>query len=206
MAPGSVVQVFNDQGQLLYYFGQKGAGPWEFQLPSGLQIDSSDRIYVVDSYNRRVQIFHYTAVRQAVRGSSAMKSVAAIFMLALLIAPAAYAQQPQADTLGMHNLTPGSGASVYLSSGPGGCAFCHPPHSGIGGISGLWNQKFSSAVYDPYNSTTYHQTGNTQPPLGVTSSLCLSCHDGTVAMGTNQAYGQAGTSGSWAPGDTFGRT
>jgi len=53
------VQVFDSQGRLLYYFGQRGTGLGEFQLPAGLQIDNNDRIYVVDSYNRRVQIFRY---------------------------------------------------------------------------------------------------------------------------------------------------
>jgi len=33
-----------------------------FQLPAGLQIDNQDRIYVVDSFNRRVQVFHYYGV------------------------------------------------------------------------------------------------------------------------------------------------
>jgi DNA-binding beta-propeller fold protein YncE len=53
------VQVFNEQGQLLYYFGGRGTGAEQFQLPAGLQIDKHDRIYVVDSFNRRVQVFHY---------------------------------------------------------------------------------------------------------------------------------------------------
>ena len=55
----SVVQVFNREGQLLYYFGQMGTGLGAFQLPTGLGIDGQDRIYVVDSFNKRVQMFHY---------------------------------------------------------------------------------------------------------------------------------------------------
>lgn len=133
-----------------------------------------------------------------------MKFAAALGLVLLAIV-ATSAQQPNMDTLGMHNLTSGSGASIYQTSGATGCAFCHPPHSGLGGVSPLWNQQYSKAVYSTYNSSTYHQTGNTQPPLGVTSSLCLSCHDGTVAVGTNQAYGKAGMSGAWAQGDSFGR-
>jgi hypothetical protein len=31
----------------------------EFQLPTGLFIDKHDRVFVVDSYNQRVQVFHY---------------------------------------------------------------------------------------------------------------------------------------------------
>src|SRR3974390_1001934 len=134
-----------------------------------------------------------------------MKFCGCLAAVVLLVFAVASAQQPNIDTLGMHNLTSGSGSSVYQSSGVTGCAFCHPPHSGLGGVSPLWNQQYSKAVYNTYNSSTYHQTGNTQPPLGITSSLCLSCHDGTVAVGTNQAYGKAGMSGQWAVGDSFGK-
>jgi hypothetical protein len=51
--------VFDQQGQLLYYFGKRGAAPGDFQLPAGLFIDHEDRVFVVDSYNRRVQVFRY---------------------------------------------------------------------------------------------------------------------------------------------------
>src|SRR5271165_2619416 len=64
-----VVQVFNGEGQLLYYFGN-GTGEGEFQMPAGLQIDKKDRVYVVDSYNRRIQVFQYFgAARQAGGGA-----------------------------------------------------------------------------------------------------------------------------------------
>ncbi len=105
----------------------------------------------------------------------------------------------------MHNLTPTSGSPLYVPAGSVGCTYCHAPHSGLGGVTPLWNQQLSQATYTPYNSTTYHQTGNTKPPLGVTSSLCLSCHDGTVAVGQTAAYGKITTVGSWIPGDTFGQ-
>ena len=57
-----MVQVFDRQGRLLYYFGRKGTGFGEFQLPTGLFIDAKDRVFVVDSYNRRVQVFQYFAL------------------------------------------------------------------------------------------------------------------------------------------------
>jgi len=53
--------IFDREGRLLYYFGQKGSGFGEFQLPTGLFIDRNDKMYVVDSFNRRVQIFKYFA-------------------------------------------------------------------------------------------------------------------------------------------------
>src|ERR1019366_8907101 len=38
-----VVQVFNRDGNLLYYFGNRVTGAGEFQLPAGLFIDHNDR-------------------------------------------------------------------------------------------------------------------------------------------------------------------
>ncbi len=132
-----------------------------------------------------------------------MRRILVLLFLTAAFQSVARAQQLNTDVLGMHNLTPASGASIY-SQGSLGCTFCHAPHSGLGGVSPLWNQNYSKATYTPYTSSTYIEQGNTQPTLGLTSSLCLSCHDGTVAVGQTQAYGQLPTVGSWNPIDSFG--
>jgi len=62
------VQIFDQQGRLLYYFGNRGALPGEFQLPAGLFIDHDDRIFVVDSFNRRVQEFRYFGLPKQAKG------------------------------------------------------------------------------------------------------------------------------------------
>ena len=113
--------------------------------------------------------------------------------------------QVNSDVLGMHNLTIASGSGVGTSGGLG-CTFCHAPHSGLGGVSPLWNQKLSQANYTPYSSTTYSEQGQTQPTLGITSSLCLSCHDGTVGVGQSYVYGAIPTTGSMNGIDSFGTT
>lgn len=66
----NLVEVFDDQGQLLYYFGQKGSGLGDFQLPTGLFIDRNNRIFVVDSFNRRAQIFHYFGLSPQLEGAT----------------------------------------------------------------------------------------------------------------------------------------
>ncbi len=53
------VQVFDRDGALLMAFGGEGDGPGEFALPSGITIDERDRIWIADTYNRRVQVFQY---------------------------------------------------------------------------------------------------------------------------------------------------
>ncbi len=139
----------------------------------------------------------------------ALPAVLLMTMLMMMIALATTFTAAQAqingDALGMHNLTAASGAQMY-SQGSLGCTFCHAPHSGLGGITPLWNQKLSTQTYTPYTSTTYSEQGNSQPTLGITSSLCLSCHDGTVGVGQSAAYGQLPTVGSLNGGDSFGTT
>ena len=51
------VKVFNQQGTLLFSFGETGAGKGQFNFPLGIGIGVADRIYVADSGNHRVQIF-----------------------------------------------------------------------------------------------------------------------------------------------------
>jgi len=128
-----------------------------------------------------------------------------MILIGMIVAHGLAAAQVSGDVLGMHNLTAASGASVF-SSGGLGCTFCHAPHSGLGGNTPLWNQKLSTHTYTPYTSTTYIEQGNTQPTLGITSSLCLSCHDGTVGVGQSAAYGQLPMTGALNSVDSFGTT
>jgi predicted CXXCH cytochrome family protein len=60
------------------------------------------------------------------------------------------------------------------------CKFCHTPHLAqtVTGAP-LWNHQTTTATYTLYTSATFQGT-STQP--GPTSKLCLSCHDGTVAV------------------------
>ncbi|RME75749.1 MAG: cytochrome C [Planctomycetota bacterium] len=66
---------------------------------------------------------------------------------------------------------------------PGGqiCEPCHTPHGGNTGITDapLWNHAVTTATFTPYSSGTLNATVGA--PSGI-SILCLSCHDGTVAL------------------------
>jgi predicted CXXCH cytochrome family protein len=104
------------------------------------------------------------------------------------------------DVMGVHNLGPGTKSPVK-GARPDACAYCHAPHSGLN--TGLWNQKLTTQTYTLYKSTTETNT-NTQPVLGQVSNHCLSCHDGTVAVGSTVVYGQVATNGSMSPTDDFG--
>jgi DNA-binding beta-propeller fold protein YncE len=54
------VEVFNREGKLLFRFGQSGDQPGEFLTARGVCTDSKDRVYVMDSGNRRIQVFQVT--------------------------------------------------------------------------------------------------------------------------------------------------
>ncbi len=58
------------------------------------------------------------------------------------------------------------------------CSFCHTPHGALAGTP-LWSHKLSTAVYNIYQSSSLE--ADVGQPTG-SSKLCLSCHDGTVAL------------------------
>jgi predicted CXXCH cytochrome family protein len=62
------------------------------------------------------------------------------------------------------------------------CAICHTPHNADSTVSDapLWNHTTSVQVFTVYSSSTLNAT-DVSSPAGV-SMLCLSCHDGTVAL------------------------
>ena len=120
----------------------------------------------------------------------------------LMLAGATLLAQITGDVIGMHDLGPAS-KSPITGARPGSCTYCHEPHSGAGGRTPLWNQTQTKATYSLYTSTTYHQKG-AQPTMGADSNLCLSCHDGTVAVGQTIVYGQITMKGSMYPADVFG--
>ncbi len=117
-------------------------------------------------------------------------------MLAASLLPA----QIPGDAMGMHNLGPGSNSPV-TGARPDSCAYCHAPHSGLN--TGLWNQKLTTQTYTTYSSNTAKNTA-VRPALGSDSNQCLSCHDGTVAVGSTVAYGQVTMRGSMFAADIFG--
>lgn len=51
------VHKFSAEGELLLSWGDPGTGPSEFQIPHGIGIDSSGRVFVADRENSRLQIF-----------------------------------------------------------------------------------------------------------------------------------------------------
>ena len=78
-----------------------------------------------------------------------------------------------------HNLSISGPGPVRAAKESRICVFCHTPH-GASAQGPLWNREQSGIVYTPYSSSTV--VGLPGQPTGA-SLLCLSCHDGTVALG-----------------------
>ena len=57
LSVSSFIQVYNQSGVLRATFGQSGQRLGEFLAPKGLWIDSTNRLYVADTGNVRVQLF-----------------------------------------------------------------------------------------------------------------------------------------------------
>jgi predicted CXXCH cytochrome family protein len=67
------------------------------------------------------------------------------------------------------------------------CKPCHTPHNAITGLPRLWNHELTVATYQMHGGT-----GTAADDFDVQSRLCLSCHDGTVAL--DSFGGQSGSS------------
>jgi predicted CXXCH cytochrome family protein len=79
-----------------------------------------------------------------------------------------------------HNLSATGPGTIRATNEQQVCIFCHTPHN-ASPIQPLWNRHLSVAAYIPYTSSSLQaQPGQ---PTG-TSKLCLSCHDGTIALGS----------------------
>ena len=81
-----------------------------------------------------------------------------------------------------HDFSPAKDGSIA-------CQFCHTPHISLPQTP-LWNHKLSTAVYSIYNSSSLD--AEVDQPTG-SSKLCLSCHDGTIALEANVRGGSGTT-------------
>lgn len=106
-----------------------------------------------------------------------MKIPAAIVVAVWLALPARAGATSVVDS--KHNLSVFGPGPYTAVSEEEVCIFCHTPHDALQSYP-LWNREASQATYMVYSSpSTVAAIGQ---PAG-TSRLCLSCHDGTVALG-----------------------
>ncbi len=119
-----------------------------------------------------------------------------LFVCAVLVCAGLAAAAPLTIINSKHDLSSGNTtAGVIKSTGMGTdekCVFCHTPHSARNDAP-LWNRTDVSQAYATYTSDVLSTVGLTpEDPLSGTSlgykahvktRICLSCHDGTIALG-----------------------
>ncbi len=90
----------------------------------------------------------------------------------------------------VHNLSTTGPGAIKATEEAEICIFCHVPHNANPAVP-LWNHDMSGAAYTMYDSEYLKRAGYPTPSElgaapaepGFVSRLCLSCHDGTVAVG-----------------------
>ena len=113
-------------------------------------------------------------------------TTAGLLVLAALLNPAAAkGATPSADLLQTpHNLSVSGGGGAHdikSTQEDRVCIFCHTPHHATGQTP-LWSRELSALnIYATYISPTLN--ADIEQPRGA-SKLCLSCHDGTIALGS----------------------
>jgi predicted CXXCH cytochrome family protein len=99
-----------------------------------------------------------------------------------------------------HNLSARGPGTVRAAEEARVCKFCHTPHQ-ASPTAALWNRRNPGTTYAPYTSSTALAAPG--QPTGA-SLLCLSCHDGTVALGDvlgpGGAIAMAGGANTMPPG------
>lgn len=106
----------------------------------------------------------------------------------LLLAGGTEAAQRVSDIAATpHNLSASGPDGVTAVTQDQICVFCHTPHGAMNDPgTPLWNRSLSNQTYTVYTSSSLDSEdimGQLDQPGG-SSKLCLSCHDGTLAIGT----------------------
>ncbi len=112
--------------------------------------------------------------------------VACLLLLPRLVDPA-YAARTSDVRSTLHNLSSTGPGTVKAAGESEVCVFCHTPHGADTSQTPLWNKTLAAKTYTPYTSNSLDaetiKNASLDQPMG-SSKLCLSCHDGAMALGS----------------------
>lgn len=120
-----------------------------------------------------------------------MNRGAAVILLLIVSAVSLTAQRYSAAgkvVNSRHDLSVNSAGGTYKAALPNAdpqnqvCVFCHTPHK-ANPAAPLWNHAVSGFTYTPLYTSSTLVAAVAQPTPTDNTRLCLSCHDGTVALG-----------------------
>lgn len=142
-----------------------------------------------------------TTRRRSARGDGFRTAcgVAVVGLVSCLALPSLAGSNTVIDS--PHNLSAAGPGLIRAAAEQEVCVFCHTPHNAAP-IQPLWNRSMPVSTYTVYTSTSLDAVPG--QPTG-SSKLCLSCHDGTIALGSVISRGQpiqmAGGVTTLPPGD-----
>jgi len=114
--------------------------------------------------------------------TGAGRGFAALLVVAWAAAgPGVWAQHDSVATT-LHNLSASGPGEIRAVSETEICKFCHIPHNAVAPVQ-LWGQRLSGAEYQTPQIRAAGEVRVQAPQPDGSSRLCLSCHDGTVALG-----------------------
>jgi len=119
--------------------------------------------------------------RHRARPATPRLVAATLGVLALAATFPAFAQTTADIENTAHNLSVSGPGTIRALNETRLCVFCHTPHNATP-LSPLWNRELQPQVYTVYTSPSMVAASLPQP-TGPTK-LCLSCHDGMLAMGS----------------------
>lgn len=111
--------------------------------------------------------------------SPAVAVIGVVF--ASLVAGATHAQHSDVAST-VHNLSASGPGEIRSLDETEVCKFCHIPHTD-GAPEQLWSRRLPSTAYRVPRLRAGGRTRISAPQPDGSSRLCLSCHDGTVALG-----------------------
>lgn len=117
------------------------------------------------------------------------------FSLAALLAVSTAAGAQSIRTT-KHNLSASGPGPYRASTETQICVFCHTPHNSRT-VAPLWNRIDPGGTYSMYWTPTMdaYPSAAAAPQPGGSTKLCLSCHDGSIALGATAASGSIAMSG-----------
>ncbi len=117
-----------------------------------------------------------------------------ILIVGVVVALFSAASFAQTIVTSKHDLSVSGDTAAHSTNESQVCIFCHTPHQKTITAKPLWNKNLSAvASYGVYTSSSLNATLTDVGSGGTTSNLCLSCHDGTVAVNSLDNMSTVGT-------------
>lgn len=180
------IQKFASDGTFIGEWGTFGTGPGEFNDPSGIAIDSSGNyVYVSDYYNRRIEVFAYSALAPIIDHQPTNETVAAGSSVSLEVGAFGAAPLAYQWTFNGTNLAGATGPTLTLSNAP---------LSATGSYAVIVTNSLGVAVSANATLVVLPVVVTTLPASSITSTSAVV--NGAVSTGTNPsvAWFEWGTS------------